>query len=589
MSIAVLAQVYDEMRRLAIAGSAVAPGDFRLKKLIAPLEQIGVKAPVFAKVAEGVKAVIDATDKTSAQALLDLTTLVNAILYTQGETGVVGALQPIETTDLGLVATQTSARVLKPLLEALSTKGSGRLEIIRDAFERGAFRDLRLIQPAVAAIDDVFVEVADLISEKILPLYGKAILPALRTTFDIKGRAGHPRRLRLMHTLDPDGSRELIKQALEAGSKEVKVAAIECLGEDRDDISFLLEQAAAKAQEVRQAAYGALARFEDDSVITVLQQAFAGKDLALAAPSLQKSRSKKLLRFVLGEIEGALNDLQRVKDKKDAGVKMSRLIQMVQCLDGRDDPESEALILRIFGNRDALAKIKGDRASGADLNSAVVRLMAHGTSRMASALVDHHAVLDTHDLEICFQAARRTLPADKVYAIFSPYLLAKVDEKKKGPAFTKRAAVVNQLSNHWYGWSAQAAPPLDPRWLDLAIQIGDLPLVEQLIRPGHTAANRFLSAAFSDQLKKAKQIYDCVNVVSAMIRGQHPEATDATIALIEKFHDKTGHYGYYLGQFIAELPKSAAPRLEALIPNLNERFADSLLGAIQQLRDKAGS
>jgi hypothetical protein len=72
-----------------------------------------------------------------------------------------------------------------------------------------------------------------------------------------------------------------------------------------------------------------------------------------------------------------------------------------------------------------------------------------------------------------------------------------------------------------------------------------------------------------------------------MTRAQHPEATDATIELIEKFNDKAGHYGYYLGQFIAELPKSALPRLEALIPKLNERFADSLLGAMQQLRDKA--
>ena len=59
MSIAVLTQVYDEVRRLAIAGSVVARGDFRLKKLIPPLEQAGAKAPVFAKVAEAVKAVVE--------------------------------------------------------------------------------------------------------------------------------------------------------------------------------------------------------------------------------------------------------------------------------------------------------------------------------------------------------------------------------------------------------------------------------------------------------------------------------------------------------------------------------------------------
>ena len=56
MSIPVLIEVYDEMRRLAIAGSAVAPGDFRLKKLIPPLEKSGEKAPVFAKVAQAATA-----------------------------------------------------------------------------------------------------------------------------------------------------------------------------------------------------------------------------------------------------------------------------------------------------------------------------------------------------------------------------------------------------------------------------------------------------------------------------------------------------------------------------------------------------
>jgi len=49
MSIPVLIQVYDEMRRLAIAGSAVASGDFRLKRLVEPLTKAGEKAPVFAK------------------------------------------------------------------------------------------------------------------------------------------------------------------------------------------------------------------------------------------------------------------------------------------------------------------------------------------------------------------------------------------------------------------------------------------------------------------------------------------------------------------------------------------------------------
>ncbi len=156
MSIPVLSQVFTEARRLAIAGSVVARGDFRLKKLLPPLEQAGQQAPVFAKIAEAANAVIESPEESSAGALLELTSLVNAVLYTQGETGLAGTLEPIETTDLGGVATQTSARVLKPLLEALSSTGSGRLELVKDAFERGLFRDLRLVKPALTALDDPY-------------------------------------------------------------------------------------------------------------------------------------------------------------------------------------------------------------------------------------------------------------------------------------------------------------------------------------------------------------------------------------------------------------------------------------------------
>jgi hypothetical protein len=585
MSIALVAEVYDEARRLAIAGSVVAPGDFRIRKLIAPLEQVGAKAPVFARVAEAVKAIVASTDKTSAQALLDLTTLVSAILYTQGETGIVGELQPIETTDLGLVATQTSARVLKPLLEAVSTKGSGRLEIIRDAYEHGAFRDMRLIQPAVAAIDDAYPEIADLIGDKILPLYGKAILPALRSSFDLKGRAGHPRRLRLMHQLDPAGSRDLVKQALEEGSKEVKVAAIECLGQERDDISYLLEQASAKAQEVRQAAFFALSHYDDDAVIAALQKAFDGKDLAIAAEALRRNRSDKLLTFVRSRIEEALAELPKTKEKKDVSTKIGRLTQMLECLRGRDDAASERLILRIFGDRATLAKIKGATMAGADLNSAVVHLLAQGTSPMATALVGSHAELDSRDLAVCFAAARRSLPADQVYTLFSPYLAASPNKKRDD----KRSAIADQLGAHgdYYGsWEVEAAGALDPRWLDTAVAIRDADLVGRLIRPGHAAANRFLSQTFAEQIKSTKHAHECQGVVAAMARAQHPEATDAAIALIEKCNDKTGYFGYYLGHFIADLPRSALPRLEALIPKLNDRIADILLVYIQQLRDK---
>src|SRR5262245_13166300 len=396
MSIAVLNQVYDEARRLAVAGSVVAAGDFRLKKLVPPLEQAGAKAPVFAKVAEAAKRVIDGPEDASAESLLELTSLVTAVLYTQGETGSAGELQPIETVDLGGEMAQTSARLLKPLLEALSSTGSGRLELIKVAHERGAFRDLRLIKPALSGLDDPYAEVGDFLAEKVLPMYGKAILPELRKKFDPKGAKGNPRRLKLMHAIDPGGTRDAVKQSLDEGSKEVKVAGISCLGAEKEDLQLLIEQAGSEAQDVRAAAFGALSAIDHPAAIAVLEKAITGKDLNLALAALRLSEHKKperLTTLLVTEIRNGAAELQKLKDKKKVSTASSRLIDLIRALPKTDHAEANKLVLEIFAQRADLAKVKGDTHSGSDVVEAVIHHMQEGPEALQKILARSHGEL----------------------------------------------------------------------------------------------------------------------------------------------------------------------------------------------------
>src|SRR2546425_11214907 len=96
MSLALIQESAKEVRRLSIAGSPLAVGDFRLKKLIAPLEQAGAKAPVFAQVAKAIGDLVNGSEAATAAHLLSLSTLLNAILYTQGQTGTEAAFQELE-------------------------------------------------------------------------------------------------------------------------------------------------------------------------------------------------------------------------------------------------------------------------------------------------------------------------------------------------------------------------------------------------------------------------------------------------------------------------------------------------------------
>jgi hypothetical protein len=481
MSISVLIQTYDEVRRLAIAGSVVAPGDFRLKKLVPPLEQAGQKAPVFAKVAETVKRLAESNEQTSAAALLELATLLNSILYTQGETGAEGELTPLPTVELGRPRTQASARVAKPLQEALSTTGSGRLEIIRDGYEQGAFHDLRLIAPALAALDDSSAEIADLVADKILPLYGPAIVPELQANFNPRGRGGQVRRLLLMHRLDPQTARPYVQRALEEGSPEVRVAAIGCLGDSPNDLPFLLEQAKSKAKDVRAAALKALGRCGADDAARVLCDAIHRADLALAVEPLQQSRHPAVMGSLLDEAEKQSGALIAGKewDYQKLGQQNKRMSLLLECLKGREDTRTEKLLLTMFAHARQLAAIRGT-PSGNDVVERLVSVMAAGPPRVQSALIDAHETLPAESLGQAFVAARRSRKPAEVFALFSPYLTAGVDEKKKNrdPAWAKPEAIIEQLmrGRRW--------EDLDPRWVDLAMRLGRYDVVKALCRTG---------------------------------------------------------------------------------------------------------
>ncbi|MFM7929834.1 MAG: HEAT repeat domain-containing protein, partial [Pirellula sp.] len=83
--------------------------------------------------------------------------------------------------------------------------------------------------------------------------------------------------LKLMHTIDPVFAREMVKESLVGGSPDVKVAAIECLGSDADDLSYLIEQSKASAKNVRQAAYHSLCKVAKEESLAILIKALAQK------------------------------------------------------------------------------------------------------------------------------------------------------------------------------------------------------------------------------------------------------------------------------------------------------------------------
>jgi HEAT repeat protein len=593
MSLALIEESAKETRRLAIAGSSLAVGDFRLKKLIAPLEQPGAKAPVFGQVAKAIGDLVNGTEADSAARLLSLSTLLNAILYTQGNTGVEGELQELEMFATNCCSTRTTARVLKPLVEALTTTGGGRFEQVKTAVERGLFNDLRLIEPAMRALDDTYPELAQLAAEKILPAYGPGIIPLLKKGFELKGKKSDARRLPILHELDSAGTIDLCKKALEEGSPEVKVSAIACLAKHDDCQALVLEQASAKNKTVRAAALEALAQHEEPAITRLFTELIKGNTLELLARPFRAMRNRQVLNALL--TEG--NRVFKLLSEGDAE-QIPRFGEILDCMQQRKDNEAEAFLLNCLEQSDKLGKVKAAKNSpiaGADI---VVRLAGLlyklGSPKALEAVLTRREQLPASAFRQVLHSALRLWPADKVYREFSPVL-----DQKKGAGKEKSQEI--QLAI-WTGRHAddsnlyaqeelnpdtaddQALKNIewDPRWLDAAIK-GDHPVIVCcLARPGHPA-----SVAYLLKLLDAKNQTQIEMIIDALGRCKYPQLTEVFLDQVSKRAKSAQHFNWELQQLFksaCHLPASELSRLDAFAASLDEKFVDKFLEALEPLR-----
>src|SRR5262249_32785877 len=110
--------------------------------------------------------------------------------------------------------------------------GSGKQHILEEAIKNKEIQDLRLQRVLVAGLEDKDAGFANQISEKALPMLGKAALPELLADLDIaEGDVGDARRLQAICRIDKTLGLELTRKALAEGSVKMVVQALESLPE----------------------------------------------------------------------------------------------------------------------------------------------------------------------------------------------------------------------------------------------------------------------------------------------------------------------------------------------------------------------
>ncbi|MDR2085644.1 MAG: HEAT repeat domain-containing protein [Dysgonamonadaceae bacterium] len=305
MKLQLLYDLQQEINRLFIAGSKFARDDSRLQKQIQQLNKLGEKAPVFNKLAAYVDDLLHTDPAESADKLMAVSTLLYSILYTQGETVESGRKEKkqIPAIDIRNVNTQYSYLQLKPVIEALTGVHSGRLEMLKDAFERKIFEDSRTWQYLDLALADKYPELADYVEKTIIPSVGTPLIPFLVQHFRYEDKTEHLRRLRLLNQMKYKEIPVMTTKILSESLPSLQAGAIDILGENTQNESLIIQLADDRNKIVREAAYSSLAALNTRASLEKLANVFTkNKNKTDHLPAIISALASTSLPFCFQDI-----------------------------------------------------------------------------------------------------------------------------------------------------------------------------------------------------------------------------------------------------------------------------------------------
>lgn len=270
--------IYDLRARLRasmIAGTNLLSEDFRLKRAVEAISPLEQASPVFAKIGQLSRSLLEPEQQDREGALLDTITLVDAVLCTQGAVAVdMGVeqeahleIQKLPGNAWGNVVTNAPYSVVSALIEALTSSGSGHFSCVTETHETRPelFLDYRIKAAMVQALGASYSELAELV-ESWLKEEDASILPLLQNQFDPGGKKEMVRRIRVMETVAPKEANNFFVEKLEDAKKEVRQALIYALRHCPENEDLLWDLSKTEKGNSKQAVYHALVHMESEQV-----------------------------------------------------------------------------------------------------------------------------------------------------------------------------------------------------------------------------------------------------------------------------------------------------------------------------------
>lgn len=242
------------LRAAAIAGTNLLSEDFRLKKALENFAPLSCASPVFAKIYEMTKTLLQ---NNSPRELLDTITLVDSVITTLGTVETAGVPEPLDLSESPAGIVNTPYSELSVVINAFTGKKDGNLNAAPEIF-----RDYR-VMPYLKAALGMSAGLADT-AVIILKNMGQTVLPMLKKDFDPKGKKEMQRRLHIIETIGGKDENAFYLEQLPHSEKDIRRLLIYSLRFDENNTELLIELTQTEKGRIRDAAFCALGCMENE-------------------------------------------------------------------------------------------------------------------------------------------------------------------------------------------------------------------------------------------------------------------------------------------------------------------------------------
>lgn len=542
-----LTELKERLVNITIAGTELIDEDFRLKKTLESFSVLAEKNPIFKKIYLSLKQLFDAEKSQKPIILLNILGLVDAVLYTQAQTNIDGEYKELETKENLQILNQFRYSEVKPVLEALTTTGSGRLNVIEDAVKLtpNIFKDYRVLNALINDLDDTYDTMAkrvfDIIkslgtgesqkfieflrcSEKWyypkynLPKLDKSyIIALLKNNFDPQGKIVMAKRLNLIVKIAKETENDWYLSVLKTAKKEVKEECIAALQYSEENIPLLLELTKKERGKMKNIVYRTLGKFKFDNMVEFWKNEL-DKSLENAS-NLKEANSDEISDLLAHYIKSNLENVL----KGDEQAKQYNYSKLISYTANKTSDKMLELYKWIIDYRNEFKAFNLlDQNKSNQYSQHIIVLNETISETLVSScpekLVDFLRKLNVYHkkpiITSCFIADLLTLPANEIYENWyqNPLLTkAKLEKVFQQIKYIDNAHYVT-LTPYYYDDYNRAyqyesnqiqreiKEPLDKRWFDYIIELKLYELLYNLTPTGNYEICEKIGEYFYNQL-----------------------------------------------------------------------------------------